>query len=121
MRLNCQKCGACCVSPNGIFYGKPKVHIDITEEDAKRMSRYFRRRYVVRGTEVGVPAPIGNLLYLTTKETLDGYACAAFRGRVNGLCRCVIYDRRPDVCRYFTKGRNNMMCTSCREDFDLKV
>jgi len=89
---DCQTCGACCVSNYDYGY-----HVDLEEDDYKRLSPHYKRHNVVHALGFGCK--------LAAKTRKDGtIVCVAFRGTIGKACQCAIYKNRPSVCREFPPG-----------------
>jgi len=107
---DCRACGACCISDDD----DDDVYVDLTDEDAGRMSPAFRRRAVV-DKRASTSDP---WLSLRTKRDSSGNCvCIALRGTVGSRVSCGIYERRPDGCRAFRPGSTD--CRQARRDAEL--
>lgn len=111
--FDCQKCGACCLvdaehATNST--ADQLLYVNLTDEDLHRMPTGLRRRYA---------APEAMRYAMKVKGHEDGFACAAFEGRVGGACSCCIYDDRPTVCREFNPG--NEACLGARQAHGLPI
>jgi len=98
--LDCQACGACCVG--NLDYG---YLVDLEPEDIKRLSPYYRRTHVVYPSPILIACGSDGNAKLATRVGFPGqFPCVAFRGRVGWPCHCVIYDKRPKICKDFPVG-----------------
>jgi hypothetical protein len=87
--LDCQTCGACCVS----YLGDAKGYVTLTDNERRRVRR-LGLPVVRRGEE----RRLGTVPYAGEGGER---ICAAFGGTVGEPCGCTIYPDRPRECRDF--------------------
>lgn len=98
--LDCRSCGACCAPQR-----RDPLYVGVTAADVARMTRYFRDRYVSRGSILTKLDPVGRCV------------CVALRGAIGQSVSCSIYARRPDECRKLTAGSSE--CLAARRQAGL--
>jgi len=111
-RLDCQTCGACCVST----WDSP-TYVNLTDEDRSRLEAHLSasttRKYIGFEDEPRCDHPS-----LTTKENRQGHVvCVALRGSVGGRCSCSIYEIRPAACQAFRQ--RSLECREARKEAGL--
>jgi len=110
--LNCQTCGACCVST----WDSP-TYVNLTEGDLSELEANMSPRRLARyvGYEDDHRQQYPSL---TTKENKQGHVvCTALRGSVGGRCSCSIYEIRPSACMAFARG--SLGCKGARQEAGL--
>lgn len=83
MTFDCRRCGACCS-------GNRKDWVGCTESAARRL------------TGLVVHTPMSR--HMKTVPERGAYRCAALAGKIGLRVTCMVYDSRPDVCRYVEPG-----------------
>lgn len=86
---DCQQCGACC------SFGEQ--WIEVTQADYERLPHSL---FVEPAIEEG-DWP-GELPPYTMRTRND--RCVALQGDIGRSCTCLIYERRPEICRRFERG-----------------
>lgn len=94
--LDCRTCGACCAPERN-----DPLYVGVTPDDIARMTRYFRDRYVARGSILTKLDPVGRCV------------CVALRGELGERVSCSIYERRPDECQRLQAGSRE--CLAARD------
>jgi len=90
--LDCEACGACCVSDYDA-----EDYVSTTLEEAAAIEAEGHGKLL---TERGSRLPT-----LKTRYDSNGNCrCAALTGRMGESVSCTIYELRPRVCRKFTAG-----------------
>jgi Fe-S-cluster containining protein len=109
-KLDCRKCGACCISNWG-----EDTYAYVSEKDIRRLRKEFTERTVKRLiNRIDEPLERG----LRVKENKQGLTvCISHRGSIGRQCSCSIYKARPTVCREFKPG--NYSCQLAREEAGL--
>ena len=108
--LDCQACGACCVSSWDV-----ESYVYIDDRDIKRLKLAYTDRTVKKLIAFeDDPYERG----LATKKSKQGHiVCVGLRGSVAKQCSCRIYEARPRACRDFKPGSN--VCLAARKDAGL--
>lgn len=92
--------------------------VELYPKDVQRLSPYYQRKHVIRGSLFSALVFGEEDAKLATKTGSDGIiTCVAFRGRVGGPCRCSIYEMRPTACRAFNPG--SRYCREARKLFGV--
>jgi Fe-S-cluster containining protein len=100
--MDCRRCGACCVSGLQDF-----PFVDINEEDVKKLSKEYQKKVEGVVRYFGLLYPV-----MPTKRGKDGRTrCIALRGTVMRQVCCMIYGRRPKVCKMFKPGSRDCRVT----------
>lgn len=97
--LDCQSCGACCVSTGDGAAVREHGYADLSEEDVVRLPPRIRRQLQ--------PVEVDDEIHFATraKRLPSGtYGCRYLEGTPGQRCSCEIYDVRPAVCRDFQVG-----------------
>ena len=81
--FDCQRCGACCTNK------EDNKWVEVTESDAIRIDPSLLQS--------------GDIETFAMRQREDG-CCIALQGDVNSLCRCMIYENRPTICRTVQQG-----------------
>jgi len=110
MNFDCRTCGACCLAPSGAGQ-----YVRLDDEDLARLEDAERERFVVRESETSSHP----FAWLETRETDDELVCAALDGVPGAACSCVIYPRRPAICRRFEMSSPE--CLLARANLDLPI
>ena len=105
--VDCQRCGACCVSPAVNRKVGYVEYISVDRDDDILKKPDLAQRYVTEGME--------HALHL--KLNPDG-RCKALRGAIGGRVRCEIYHYRPGPCRRVELGTE--LCHMYRRDQGLE-
>jgi Fe-S-cluster containining protein len=109
---DCQACGACCATAperNG--------YVRLYDGDLERLRDSGLP--IIESAEQDTDPP-ETIAKLATKLDPHGHrVCVAFEGGVGGACTCLIYDRRPSVCRMFEMG--GLLCRLARQERGLPV
>ena len=85
--FDCQSCGACCVKGGD-------VPVFPSDQTPARLTRSVRGLMGYASYEADE---------FRIMKRVDG-RCAALCTGESGSCRCLIYDRRPQVCAQFSPG-----------------
>lgn len=107
-RLDCRKCGCCCIS-----HLDQEEYCDITPKDEKRLSKSFLQRNVrypgafsrlvqALDRRRGVYGAIKTKWMRMKSGPFRGHelnVCHCLRGSVMKQVSCTIYNKRPEVCR----------------------
>lgn len=110
----CQSCGACCVSSID-----DDRYVELTDKDVERLSSYYQRKHVVKEEFRGAIAGIPRYTLKTKRDKEGNIVCVALRGKIGQHVTCMIYDRRPDICRQFKPG--GKQCDDTREELGFSV
>jgi hypothetical protein len=100
---DCQKCGACCISP----WHKRQGYVALSRGESKRMIRLGLPVVNHKGK-----AELGTVPYDAPEGTEGEAICAAFSGVVGRRCACSIHPDRPEECRDLEPG--SLKCRMAR-------
>lgn len=105
--LDCQRCGACCVSPSENRREGFTSYVAVAPRDAIHKRKDLVRKLVVLDAH-GEP-----------HLRLDAQGrCLALAGAVGRAVRCTIYHHRPSPCRRVEAG--DALCLRYRRDAGLE-
>jgi len=122
---DCTTCGVCCISPID-----QESYCDVTIADEKRLGAKLVKQHVLCSSMFDTllaaidwrPMPQGAIKTVWTKEKHGPFKayqfcrCACLQGVIMKKVKCVVYDKRPRVCRMAMKPGDEA-CKRLRESF----
>lgn len=106
--FKCKRCGRCCgIVPfnktefNAIRDTAKKMHISFVKSELCGQTVFFPKHVYKRFLAA---SQIADREHRLLDNQLDGLRCPFLEFDNDGLSRCVIYDRRPGICRMYGRG-----------------
>lgn len=103
--IDCQKCGACCLSRAWARGQSGLSFVDLTSKrDIKRMGR----RLLIL-TEPNHLSPTGLSMRVKGNPASNQSRCVCLEGTAGRHVECLSYKIRPDICRAFEPGSKDCL------------